>query len=311
METALLFGSNGFVGAYLAREFLDSGYYVVASDVADSPSPALQSDAFLSCNILDEDQVERVIRETKPDLIVNLAAISSVGQSWQMPKKTIMINLVGSLNVMEAAKNLETTPKILAIGSSEEYAPSDQPLHEESPLLANNPYGISKVGQEQFSNIYSDRYDMRVYKVRAFNHTGVGQTDSFVLPSFCKQAAAIEKTGYSGTIEVGNLDIKRDFSDVRDVVRAYRLLLESDYAGTVFNIGSGKAYSLRELLESIISNCSQDILIEIDPTRFRPSDNPVICCDNSKAEAMLGWVPQYEIANTLKEMYQHYLLEAE
>lgn len=307
MNKVLLFGANGFVGPYLAKEFEEHGYQVLVSDLTDAPAPLLQNNEYFSCNLMDSENIKRIVSVTKPDIIINLAAISSVGQSWLMPQKTISVNMVGSLNIFDAAKDLESPPKILAIGSSEEYAPSEAPLNEESPLLANNPYGISKVGQEQLSHIYADRFGLRVYSVRAFNHTGVGQTDTFVLPSFCKQVAAIEQSGKTGSIRVGNLDIKRDFSDVHDIVRAYRLIVESDYVGTVFNVGSGIAYSLNDLLESTISHCSQKVIVQVDRDRFRPSDNPIICCNNKKARELLGWQPKYQIKDTLEEMYQYYL----
>lgn len=307
MPRVLIFGANGFVGAYLAREFADHGYVVAASDQMASPRNSLQCDSYTECNLLDADEVVKVAAAAKPDVVINLAAVSNVGQSWRMPQMTIEVNVVGSLNVLEAAKVQEPMPKVLLVGSSEEYAPSDVPLTEESPLSAGNPYGISKAGQERFANVYEERFGMQIYRVRSFNHTGVGQSDTFVLPSWCKQAADIEKSGKPGVLRVGNLHVKRDFSDVRDIVRAYRLLVESDYAGEVFNVGSGVAHTLEELLQSIIDDCSQEVLVEVDPRRLRPSDNPTITCDYTKARRLLGWTPRYKIEDTLRAIYESYL----
>ena len=161
----------------------------------------------------------------------------------------IPVTVPEGTTILEAARKQPRMPKVLLIGSSEEYAPSDEPLSETSPLDANSPYGVSKVMQERFASLYRARYGMKVYCVRPFNHTGVGQRETFVIPSWCKQAAEISRSGKPGVMRVGNLDVKRDFSDVRDIVRAYRMILESEDCETIYNVGSGKAIALRELLE--------------------------------------------------------------
>lgn len=308
MKKVLIFGAGGFVGPYLAQEFLDEGYCVYGSDIIKGER--LQKEVeFYQADLLHADAVRHIIHQLQPDIIINLAAISSVGQSWSIPQLTIEVNIVGTLNILEAVKTMEKMPKILLIGSSEEYDISDKPINELTVLKANNPYGISKVAQERFANIYKVQYGMQIYHVRAFNHTGVGQKDSFVLASFCKQAAEIEKSGKPGVIKVGNLLARRDFGHVKDLMRAYRLIVESPYCDTVYNVGSGKAHSLREMLNYIISLCSQPIKIEVDPARVRPIDNPVICCDNSKIKAELGWEPQYKVFDALKEMFEYYLTQ--
>ena len=301
-DTVLIFGANGFVGPYLAREFKQCGYEVIGSDRADH---AVSSDVskHFTADLLDADRIAGIIKEVAPDYIVNLAAISSVGLSWKIPQQTMQVNIVGSLNILEGACFLDAPPKVLLVGSSEEYAPSLDPLSEESKIDATNPYGISKVAQEDIADLYASRFDIPIYKVRAFNHTGVGQAPAFVLSSWCQQVAEIERSGKPGTISVGNVDIIRDFSDVRDIVRAYRLLLESDHASTPFNIGSGVPHELKDLLQMIISFSNQEIAVHADPELFRPTDNPVILCDNSRAKVELGWQPQLPIEGTLSEMF--------
>lgn len=306
MKKVLIFGVGGFVGPYLSQEFLDEGYEVCGSDIVKGDR--LQKEvSFYQADLLDVDGVARIIHETKPSIIINLAAVSSVGQSWKIPQKTIEVNIVGTLNILEAVKAMKPMPKVLLIGSSEEYDISDKPINELTMLRANNPYGISKVAQERFANIYKVQYGMQIYHVRPFNHTGVGQRDSFVLPSFCKQAAEIEKSGKPGVIKVGNLMARRDFGHVKDLMRAYRMIVESPYCDTVYNVGTGKAHSLREMLNYIISLCTQPIKVEVDPERVRPIDNPVICCDYSKIKNELGWEPQYKVFDALKEMFEFYL----
>lgn len=302
-KKVLIFGISGFVGSYLAEEFNSHGYEVYGSDIARSEK-IREYVNFSECDILDGRKVSELINSVKPTHIVDLAAISSVGLSWKIPQKTVAVNVEGTLNILEAAK--EISPRILLIGSSEEYAVSDEPISESTPLNANNPYGISKIMQEEFSKIYRERYGMKIFYVRAFNHTGVGQSDSFVLPSFCKQVAEIGKSGKPGVIKVGNLSAKRDFSHVKDIVRAYRTVIESDDCETVYNIGSGMAHGLDDILNYILKFSRQNISVEIDPERFRPVDTPIICCDNSLIREKLGWTSELSVFDALREMVEKY-----
>lgn len=305
MQKVLIFGIAGFVGHYLALELLNNGYTVCGSDIVKYGGLQDKVD-YYKVDLLNAIAVAELVNTVRPEIIVNLAAISSVGASWNIPQTTMAVNVIGALNIMEAVRKSENTPKIMFIGSSEEYEVDDEPISEKTPLNANNPYGISKIALDRYAEIYRERYGMRIYYARSFNHTGVGQKDSFALPSFCKQVAEIEKSGKPGSIKVGNLSVERDFSDVRDIVRAYRMLLESETCSTTYNIGSGKAYSLKEMLDYIVSLSSQKIELEIDLERIRPVDTPIICCDNSEIKKDLGWVPRYSIFDTLKEMFEYY-----
>lgn len=308
MKKVLIFGVSGFVGDYLAKEFAQNGYTVYGSDVTENP--ATSSDiTFYKGDLLDATVIEKIVTEVEPDVIVNLAAISSVGVSWNIPQTTMSVNVVGALNILEAARRCSELPKVLFVGSSEEYDVSEQSITEDMALNANNPYGISKMAQEQFAELYRQRYGMKIYCVRPFNHTGVGQKDTFVLPSFCKQVAEIQKSGKPGVMKVGNLAAKRDFSNVKDIVRAYRMIVESDDCTKVYNVGSGEAYGIDEVLDYIISLCDQDVQVETDPERFRPIDTPRICCDYTLIRETLGWEPQYSIFDTVKEMFEYYVAE--
>lgn len=304
MKKSLIFGAGGFVGPYLTKELHEHGYEVFGSDIM-KPAKAGMYEDFIECNLLNADSVKETIDKVKPNSIINLAAISSVGLSWKMPSKTMGVNVCGGLNIIEAVRDIELDSTILFIGSSEEYKISEKPISESNPIDANNPYGISKATMERLSSIYNEKYGMHIKHVRAFNHTGIGQKDTFVLPSWCKQVASIAASGLSGTVKVGNVSVSRDFSDVRDIVRGYRLVLEAD-ENKVYNVGSGKAYPLSELLDNIISLSPVQINVEIDQNLLRKADNPVICCDNSKIKKELGWQPEHEIFDTLKEMYEYY-----
>ena len=305
MSRVLIFGAGGFVGSYLCKEFLNNGYKVSGTDKGEGSALPSEVD-FYKTDLMQADEVKKLIGQIQPDIIVNLAAISSVGASWNMPQTTMAINVIGALNIMEAARKSEQKPRILFVGSSEEYVISENPLDENTQLNANNPYGISKVTQEQLAKLYREQYGLKIYYVRPFNHTGIGQRDTFVLPSFCKLVAEIDKSGKDGKIQVGNLKVKRDFSHVKDVVRAYRMIVESDNCNQIYNVGSGNAYSLEDMLTYIIGLSDQNIEIEVDQNRIRPTDQPVICCDRSLIGKELGWEPQYNVYDALREMYESY-----
>ncbi len=308
MKKLLIFGISGFVGEYLAKEFLAQGYMVCGSDIVENEEIG-KLVPFYKADLLNSQEVEGLIITLAPDMIINLAAISSVGVSWNIPQTTMSVNVIGALNVLEGARKCENIPKVMFVGSSEEYEVSDKPIDENTPLNANNPYGISKMTQESFASLYRTRYGMQVYCVRPFNHTGVGQKDTFVIPSFCKQVAEIAKTGQAGVMKVGNLAAERDFSNVKDIVRGYRMIMEQEDCKTVYNVGSGEAHSIQEILDYIITLCPQKVTVEVDPERFRPVDTPRICCDNGLIQKKLGWKSEYSIFDTVKEMYEHYVQE--
>lgn len=301
----LIFGVSGFVGEYLAKEFCSFGYKVYGCDIAESQNIA-DKVTFIPCDILDPIQVKNIISEIKPMYIVDLAAISSVSYSWKEPAKTMAVNVEGTLNIFEAAKEITPNAKILVIGSSEEYQQSDDPINEEFSLDSCSPYGLSKITQERFAKLYREQYGMKIYCVRAFNHTGVGQSDRFVIPSWCRQAALLSAKKENGSIIVGNIDVYRDFSDVRDVVRAYRMILESEKCEAVYNVGSGKAIKLRDILSYIVSLSPCKISIEVDSSLVRKGENPKICCCNELIRKDLGWQPQYDIFDTIKDIYEYY-----
>ena len=305
MPKVLIFGGNGFVGPWLAREMEGHGWDVCYSDRANKPKKVLDN-SYWQADLLDTEAVSRAVTEAKPDAIVNLAAISSVGQSWRVPKATIEVNVLGSMNILEAAKSLGTCPKVLFVGSSEEYAPSEEALVEESALAGNNPYGISKRTMSELANLYEITGDVRVYCTRSFNHIGPGQAPNFVVSSWCSQVADIERSSHGGIVRVGNLSVRRDFSDVRDIVRGYRMLLESDCSGKVFNFGSGVAMSLKDILETIIGFSSQDVSYEVDPALIRPIDQPCVLASISKAERELGWRPKIPLRWTLRDIYDSF-----
>lgn len=303
MKKILITGASGFVGKYLIKEFQKENYEIIACDINKSHFFD-ETVSYYNIDILDKDAVENVIGQSKPDYLVNLAAISSVGMSWLIPKKTMEVNVLGSLNILEAVKKYCPKCKVLLIGSSEEYESKNTPLKEEDMIDANNPYGISKIAQENFAKLYKEKYNIQIVCTRSFNHTGIGQLEQFVIPSFCKQVSEIEKSGKKGKIYVGNLSAHRDISDVRDVVKVYKNLLENETDKLIYNVGSGRAYKIEELLKYIISLSNQEIEIVIDKEKFRPIDIPYVCCDNTKTAK---YFDNTDIKETIKEIYEYYL----
>ena len=287
MPRTLVVGATGFVGGYLVRELESAGHSVVQAN-------------FPEFNLLNLEQVEKTVRDAAPDYVVNLAAVSSVGQSWTDPLMTVDVNIKGSLHLLDSIQKFAPKAKTLLIGSAEEYAPKDSPLKETDALEASNPYGITKVAQENFANLYRKKCGMQIVCTRSFNHTGVGQLLSFALPSFCKQVADMDRSGKPGKIYVGNLSAFRDFSDVEDVVHVYRMLLETENDYTVYNVGSGKAHSMRELLQMIIDLAKVQIEVVQDPEKMRPVDIPYLCADNSRVQKFFRGT---DIRETIRKMF--------
>ena len=293
----VIVGAAGFVGKYLTRELEAAGHSVVTADLPE-------------VNLQNAPQVEALIEGAKPDAIVNLAAISSVGASWKCPADTISVNVNGTLNLLEAIRKHAPHAKTLLIGSAEEYAipEGNKALKETDPLEASNPYGISKIAQENFAQLYRKKYGMQIVCTRSFNHTGVGQTTTFALPSFVKQVAEIDKSGKPGKILVGNLSAWRDFSDVEDVVHVYRMLLENENEFDTYNVGSGIANRIEDLLKDVILKFTPaEIEIVVDPEKVRPVETPYLCADNTRVKKY--WKGT-DIRTTLKKMYDHFRAEA-
>jgi GDP-4-dehydro-6-deoxy-D-mannose reductase len=293
----VIVGASGFVGKYLARELEAAGHSTVKADIPE-------------VNLLNAEQVDALIEGAKPDAVVNLAAISSVGASWKSPSDTISVNVNGTLNLLEAIRKHAPQAKTLLIGSAEEYAvPEGQKaLKETDPLEASNPYGISKIAQENFAQLYRKKYGMKIVCTRSFNHTGVGQTTTFALPSFVKQVAEIDKSGKPGKIFVGNLSAYRDFSDVEDVVHVYRMLLENENEFDTYNVGSGVSNKIEDLLKNAILKLTPvQIEIVVDPEKVRPVETPYLCADNSRVKKYWNGT---DIRVTLKKMFDHFRAEA-
>lgn len=292
---ALITGINGFVGPYLKKELERRGHEVFGIDLNDS-------DDAVSCNILNREEVNRVFSEVKPDRVFHLAAQSSVPKSISDPDSTFKINVEGTRNILEASLLLENKPSVLVVSSAQVYGkPVENPVSEKFELNPLSPYAISRIEQEELVLGYMDR--LKVVIMRSFNHTGPGQSDHFVCSDWAKQAAEISAGVREAVIKVGNVDVERDFSDVRDIVRGYCIALEDGVSGEVYNIGSGRAVSLRRILDVLIGFVGKEVKIEVDSDRVRENDILKSYVDISKIGS-LGWEPEISIEQTLKDLYK-------
>jgi GDP-4-dehydro-6-deoxy-D-mannose reductase len=303
---AMIIGAAGFVGGYLARHLSQTLHWethltrLPTEQISGTDCPVWNLD------ILQQAQIADLLGTQRPDVIFHLAAQSSVAVSWKNPQMTVAVNVTGCLNLLEAVRSLEGYhPRILLIGSGEEYGrlPAGTSLvSEETPLHPANPYAVSKTAQNLFGTLYAAGYGMDVVMVRAFNHIGVGQLPQFVASDFCRQAAEIVCGMRPPVIRTGNLSAKRDFTDVRDVVRAYGLLAQHGSAGETYNVGSGKSIAIATILEEIIAHSGVEIRVETDPAKLRPVDLPEIRADITKLQRHTGWQPEIPLQQTLAEM---------
>ena len=248
----------------------------------------------VECDLLDAFSTHKLIASVRPDRIFHLAAQSHVPASWNAPASTLQDNVIGQVNLLEAVRSVDIDPIIQIAGSSEEYGmvhPDEVPMKESNPLRPLSPYAVSKVTQEMLAYQYRQSYGIRSIVSRGFNHSGPRRGENFVDSSFARQIALIEKGKQEPVIHVGDLLSKRDFTDVRDMVRAYWLLLEKGTPGEVYNIGSGNTRTMQDVLNKLLSLSKVSVEVRVDPTRLRPSDVMILWADASKFMEATGWKP--------------------
>ncbi len=299
----LIIGAAGFVGPYLTEQLkLDFGGSIAVTKLAheDFSLPGITT---FDLDITDMNAVYVLLEKERPEYIVHLAAQSSVAFAWKEPQLTVDVNVVGCVNVLEAIRKIGYSPRILLVGSGEEYgytAATQVPISEKACPVPGNIYAATKVCQNMIGKIYASAYHMDVVMVRAFNHIGPGQTERFVVSDFCKQVAEIEAGKKESVIYVGNLSAKRDFTDVKDIVRAYSLLLRKGELGETYNVGSGSAIAIQELLDEILKLSGCEIKVKQDVAKLRPVDVPVIEADITKLKQVTGWRPEIPLEDTLQ-----------
>lgn len=255
-------------------------------------------------DLREYERVKGLLSELEPDLIYHLAAQASVARSWDDPAFTLTINTTIQLNILRAVAELGLSPRILVVASADEYGmitPEDLPVDEDTPLRPPNPYAVSKVTQDFLGYQYYVSHHLPIVRVRPFNHIGPRQGLGFVVPDFCKQIAEIEAGLLPPVMRTGNLSAKRDFTDVRDMVRGYHVALTRGTPGQVYNLGSSEAVAIQDMLDMLLEMSHVPITTEFDPTRMRPSDIPIRVCDCTRIESETGWRPERPLAETLRD----------
>jgi len=312
-KKSLITGITGFAGSHLAELLLKKNHEVYGAVRWRSKTENIEHIRkqlkLVEADLLDAHSMENLIKKTKPDYIFHLAAQSFVLSSWHAPAHTLNLNIIGQVNLFEAIREVGINPVIQIACSSEEYGlvyPNEVPIKETNPLRPLSPYGVSKVAQDMLGWQYFESYGMKIVRTRGFNHTGPRRGDVFAESTFAKQIAEIEKGKKKPIIEVGNLKAKRDYTDVRDMVRAYLLAVEKGKPGEVYNICSGKAYPIKDILDTLLSLSKKKIKIKIDPQRLRPSDVEILLGDCSKFKRTTGWETKINIERTLEDLLNYW-----
>lgn len=292
---ALITGAHGFVGRYLTDHLEAEGDHVIGVDRHNGP------------DLLDTEGWRSLVDRERPDAVYHLAGQADVGGSWTAPVETFRANAEGTLNVLSACADLEV-PRVLAVSSADVYGRVTQaelPLDEDSPLRPVSPYAASKVAADFLALQAFLGRGLGVLRVRAFNHLGAGQTDRFVASALAHRVARNERDG-GDVVPVGNLSPRRDFTDVRDVVRAYRLLVQRGLPGEVYNVCSGHDVAVAELAEQLVQLADRPMRLEADPALQRPVDIPVLRGDNTRVRTATGWVPEIPLHQTLADLLAHW-----
>jgi GDP-4-dehydro-6-deoxy-D-mannose reductase len=313
-QRILITGITGFVGSHLADHLLRlPGLEIFGMRRWRSRTEHIDHlpghISVVECDLRDQVSVTRAIEKVRPDKIFHLAAQSFVPTSWHAPEESLHTNVVGTLHLFEAVRLAGLDSWIQVAGSSEEYGmvhPDEVPIRETNPLRPLSPYGVCKVGADMLGYQYHQSFGMKIVRTRAFNHTGPRRGDVFVESNFAKQIADIEKGQKDPVIRVGNLDAQRDYTDVRDVVRAYWLSLEKCEPGEVYNICSGRSWTIREVLDLLLARSKVKVRIEQDPARMRPSDVQILLGNCDRFHKATGWKPEIPFDRTLDDILAYW-----
>ena len=309
----LITGITGFAGSHLAEFLLSKKYEVHGIERWRSKTENI--DGFKDklvlheCDIKDAHSVKKVIESVLPEKIFHLAAQSFVPTSWNAPSETITTNVIGELNIFEAVKELKINPWIQIACSSEEYGmvyENEVPIKETNPLRPLSPYGVSKVAQDLLGYQYHQSHNLNIVRTRTFNHEGPRRGAVFVTSNFAKQIAEIEKKKKPPVLYVCNLDARRDYTDVRDIVRAYWLATEKCVAGEVYNICSGRDWKIKDMLNYLLSLSKIKVEVKQEPGRMRPSDVQILLGDGTKFMKQTGWKPEIPFEKTLEDLLNYW-----
>jgi GDP-4-dehydro-6-deoxy-D-mannose reductase len=309
---ALITGINGFAGSHLADFLLTQPDIQVFGGVFGDRENIVHLEGrvtFIKGDLTDSRFAESLLAQAQPDRIYHLAGQAFPPSSWQDPWATIEVNLCAEVNLLDSAARSKSTARILVIGSMEEYGRADPqalPVTEETPFRPDSPYGVSKIAQDFLGLQYFLSHNLHVVRVRPSNHIGPRQNEQFVTANFAKQIAEVEAGMREPVLRVGNLTAARDFTDVRDMIRAYFLALERGTPGDVYNIGSGRAWAIQHVLDLLLQQSRVAIRVEQDPARLRPSDTPIMYCSAAKFRAQTGWQPTIRLEQSLRDILEYW-----
>jgi GDP-4-dehydro-6-deoxy-D-mannose reductase len=304
----LITGVAGFAGSHLAEYLLGETGVQIHGTIHHHTRRIRHLQGQLTLHqgdLRNPEWVDELLRQVRPAAVIHLAAWSDVGGSWQQPWVAYELNVRCQLNLLESARRVVPESRVLVVASNEVYGlvqPQDLPVDEKTPFRPNNPYGVSKIAQDMMAYQYWNSYRLPTLRARSFNHIGPGQSDDFAASAFARQVAEIEAGLKEPLLRVGNLDAERDFTDVRDVVRAYWLLVQRGEPGEVYNVGSGRSRPVRWLLDTLLGMARVSIQVQLDPDRLRPSDVPRSVCDNRRLVKATGWRPTYDLHRTLEDL---------
>lgn len=310
----LVTGVTGFVGGHLAELLIDAGDLVVGLSASGRwPAGLAHLERRVRvepCDLADVDEAElaALIGRKQPEVIFHLAAQANPQKSLSDPRGTWALNLVGTLNLLEAVKASGLRPRVVIVGSGVCYgnpAIEHLPVTEDCPLRPNNPYAASKAAADLLGVQHFLSHGTDVVMARPFNHAGPRQSPAYVLSALARQVAEVE-AGKAPRVEVGNLDVVRDFTDVRDVVRGYRLLAEKGSPGEIYNLGTGRGTKIADALHILAARAGRPVEVFVDPARVRPVDQPLLVADPSKLRAATGWGPRFSIEQTLADMLDYW-----
>lgn len=314
MKKVLITGITGFAGSHLAdylvsqKQYRVFGTYLLDQSI-DNLSEVGNKVEIFKIDLMISQECNALVKKVKPDLVFHLAALPSPANSFKNPQETLTNNIIAEVNILNAIKmNNFLNTKILIISSADIYGivkKENLPINENTPLLPLSPYAVSKIAQDFLGLQYFLSYNLKIVRVRPFNHIGPRQSPHFVVASIAQKIAAIEK-GVGQFLSVGNLEAKRDFTDVRDMVRAYEMALKKGKSGEVYNIGSGASYKIGDILNKMISLSTKKIKIKIDKSLLRPIDNPDLICNARKFVKLTGWKPTIPIDVTLKDILDYW-----
>lgn len=301
---ALITGANGFVAQHTIHEFINHGYDVHGLDHTED---MFHHGTFHQVDLCDAKAVRSLIENIKPDVCIHLGGIAFVPMGWKDPRLVYDVNLLGTVNLLEGFRHHHPDARVVVVTSGEIYGRKSEkhPLKENAPMFPANPYAISKMAADQHALLYAEHFNMNIMTARPDNHTGPGQSDLFVTAAFARQLAEIADHKVDPVMAVGNLDNMRNFTDVRDVATAYRLLVETGYAGQAYNIASGEVVRIRSVLDMLCDIAGVRPEINIDPARFRPTDYlPVL--DTQHLRDDTGWTPKIPLSQTLQDIYDYF-----